>query len=256
LKNNKDFLNDISVSKYGIHDIILELVCKFNFDKFLFPKNLTLVFVTFCMGIILFNNPTATFIAEKLFWVSHDSLTRLLPLVSIDNNNAIILFIQAIQSQTAKLGWLIIDDVIIRKPFGKSIFPTTYVYDHTNNRFEWDMHIVVLLWSCSWMKIPISFRIWKPKEKCEVYHTKGELAMDMINSAYRFGLQAEYVTFDTWYSSKALLNLLKKCNYHYVCMLKNNRKVIFKNLFSLNVKTISMFLAESNTDITLKLVSI
>lgn len=240
MKNSKNFKNDISVSKYGIHDIILELVSNFNFDKFLFPENLTLVFVTFCMGIILFNNPTATFIAEKMFWVSHDSLTRLLPLISINNNNSIILFIQAYQSKTAKLGRLIIDDVIIRKPFGKSIFPTTYVYDHTNNRYEWGMHIVVLLWSCEWMKIPVFFRIWKPKEKSEVYHTKGELAIEMIDSAHRFGLQAEYVTLDTWYSSKALLNLLRKCDYHYVCMLKNNRKVIFKDLVSFNVRTISM----------------
>ena len=62
----------------------------------------------------------------------------------------------------------------------------------------------------------------------------------MISFAHKFGLQAEYVTFDTWYSSKALLTLLKKCNYHYVCMLKNNRKVMYKNGISLNVKTISL----------------
>ena len=218
----------------------MDLVSKFGFDKFLFPGNSTIVFISFCMGIILFNNPTTTHIAEKLLWVSHDSLTRLLPIVSINNNNVIVLFVQCIQSQTAKLGCLIIDDVIIRKPFGKSIFPTTYVYDHTNNSYVWGMHIVVLLWSNGWLKIPICFRIWIPKQKCEDYHTKLELAIDMISFAHELGLQVEYVTFDTWYSSKALLNLLKKCNYHYVCMLKNNRKVIYKNGINLNVKTISL----------------
>jgi len=69
----------------------MDLVYKFGFDKFLFPENRTIVFITFCMGIILFNNPAATHIAQKLVWVSHDSLTRLLPLVSINNNNIIIL---------------------------------------------------------------------------------------------------------------------------------------------------------------------
>jgi hypothetical protein len=29
---------DITVAKHGIHDIISELVSKFNFDKFLFPQ--------------------------------------------------------------------------------------------------------------------------------------------------------------------------------------------------------------------------
>jgi hypothetical protein len=123
LGNNKNFFNNVSVNKYGIQDIIMDLVYKFGFDKVLFPENSTIVFLSFCMGIILFNNPTTTHIAEKLLWVSHDSLTRLLPMVSINNNNVIILFIQCIQSQTADLGCLIIDDVIIRKPFGKNIFP-------------------------------------------------------------------------------------------------------------------------------------
>lgn len=103
---------------------------------------------------------------------------------------------------------MIIDDVIIRKPFGKSIFPATYVYDNTNKKYVWGMHIVVLLWSNGWIRIPVAFRIWMPKEKSEVYHIKGELAIDMINFVHKFGLAAEYVTFDTWYASKALLGVI------------------------------------------------
>jgi hypothetical protein len=115
---------------------------------------------------------------------------------------------------------LIIDDVIIRKPFGKSIFPTSYVYDHTNRKFTWGMHIAVLLWSNGWIKLPVAFKIWIPKDKCEDYHTKGELAIEMINFAHNFGLAAEYVTFDTWYASKALLALLTKCGYPMCVCLK------------------------------------
>lgn len=198
------------------------------------------MFVALCVGLILFNNPTATYIAQKLSWVSHDAVMRLLPLLSVNNNNFIILFIQAIQPQTASLGYLIIDDVIIRKPFGKSIFPTTYVYDNTNKKYVWGMHIVVLLWSNGWIRIPVAFRIWIPKEKCEVYHTKGELAINMINFVHKFGLAAEYVTFDTWYASKALLGVLKKYGYYYVCMIKNNRKVLYNNRHILNVRTICL----------------
>jgi hypothetical protein len=229
----------ITVAKHGIHDIICELVSKFNFEKFLFPQKQTIAFIALCMGIILFNNPTATYIAEKLSWVSHDAITRLLPMISINSTNIFILFIQAIQSKTATLGYLIIDDVIIRKPYGKSISPTSYVYDHTNNRFVWGMHIVVLLWSNGWIKIPVAFRIWIPKEKCDEYHTKVALAKKMISFAHKNGLVVEYITFDTWYSSKDLLTKLSECGYHFVCMIKNNRKVVYKNRFKLNVKTLS-----------------
>lgn len=228
MNSGKKFINSISVSKHGIHDIILDLIYKFKFNEILPTQHLIAPLAAFCIGIILFNNATSTYIADKLLWVSHDALTRLLPVISINNNNIIILFIQGIQSYTANLGYLIIDDVIIRKPYGKSIFPTSYVYDHTNHRYEWGMHIVVLLWSNGWIKIPVAFRIWKPKEKCEIYHTKIELAIDMISFAHKFGLLVEYITFDTWYSSKAIFTLLKKCNYHFVCMVKCNRKVVYK----------------------------
>lgn len=102
------------------------------------------------------------------------------------------------------------------------------------------MHIVVLLWYNGWLKTPVAFRIWIPKEKCEKYHTKVDLAMRMISFAHKQGLVVEYVTFDTWYSSKELLNKLTECDYSFVCMIKNNRKVLYKNKLPLNVKSISM----------------
>lgn len=37
----------------------------FHFDKFLFSDKYTLVFIAVCMGIILFNNTSATYIAEN-----------------------------------------------------------------------------------------------------------------------------------------------------------------------------------------------
>ena len=122
MKNNNNYLNDISVSKHGIHDLLLDLAYKFNFDGLLFSKKYLIVFVALCAGLILFNNPTATYIADKLKWVSHDAITRFLTLISINNNNIIILFIQTLQSQTAYLGYLIIGDFIFRKPYEKSIF--------------------------------------------------------------------------------------------------------------------------------------
>lgn len=242
MNSGKNSINKVVVSKHGIHDIILELIYKFKFDQLLPSSFFVTAFAAYCIGAILFSNPTATYIANKLFWISHDALTRLLPIITINNNNIIILFVQGIQSHTARLGYLIIDDVIIRKPYGKSIAPTSYVYDHTNGKFVWGMHIVVLLWSNGWIKVPISFRIWIPKEKCEIYHTKGQLAMDMLDFAHKFGLLAEYVTFDTWYSSKALFTLLKKYNYNFVCMVKCNRKVVYKPQKGpkLTVATISM----------------
>lgn len=92
----KKSTHSIIATKHGIHDMILELVNTFHLDKFLFSERHTIVFVAACMGIILFNNPSATYIAGKLMWVSHDVITGLLPTISINNTNIMILFIQAI----------------------------------------------------------------------------------------------------------------------------------------------------------------
>ncbi|WP_156184590.1 hypothetical protein [Clostridium carboxidivorans] len=66
----------------------------------------------------MFNNLTATYTADKILWVFHEDLICLIPSITTNNNNILILFIQGIQSYTVNLGYLIIDDVIIRKPYG------------------------------------------------------------------------------------------------------------------------------------------
>jgi hypothetical protein len=62
----------------------------------------------------------------------------------------------------------------------------------------------------------------------------------MISFVHKFGLAVEYVMFDTWYTSKAMLTTLNNYGYPYVCMIKNNRKVMYNNRIKLDVKTISL----------------
>ena len=62
----KNYTKIITVSKDGIHNVISELVTKFNLDKFLFPNKYTIAFIALCIDIILFYNSTTTYIADKL----------------------------------------------------------------------------------------------------------------------------------------------------------------------------------------------
>ncbi len=98
----------------------------------------------------------------------------------------------------------------------------------------------MLLWSNGWIKTPVAFRIWIPKEKCDEYQTKVSLAIRMISFAHNNGLVVEYVTFGTWYSSKELSNQISDCSYNFACMIKNNRKVVYNNRFKFNVKPLSL----------------
>jgi hypothetical protein len=54
MRSSNNYLYCISVAKHVIHDIIAELIHKFNFDKFLFLGKFTMVFIAAYIGIILF----------------------------------------------------------------------------------------------------------------------------------------------------------------------------------------------------------
>lgn len=55
--------------------------------------------------------------------------------------------IQHVKPQMAISGCLIIDDVIIRKPYGRKLPYISKIYDHTEGTYVKGYQVVVLLWS-------------------------------------------------------------------------------------------------------------
>ena len=67
------------------------------------------------------------------------------------------------------------------------------------------MVIVVLVWcSCDghW-RIPVGFRLWRPKRSCcaRHYHTKLELAEPLLETVVLASLPVRYIVFDTHYTA-------------------------------------------------------
>ena len=83
---------------------------------------------------------------------------------------------------------------------------------------------MVLLWSNGLVKIPLAWRLWRPKEDTKPYKTKLQLAMDMLDSPVVRLLPVSFVTFDIWYASVELLKFLDAHHLHFVTMVKKNRK--------------------------------
>lgn len=61
-------------------------------------------------------------------------------------------------------------------------------------------------------------RLWQKGGKSKV-----ELAREMIQEAADRGLCPRYVLFDSWYTSKSILNLLEGLGWKYVARIKSNR---------------------------------
>ena len=80
------------------------------------------------------------------------------------------------------------------------------------------MQVVLLVWTDGKRRIPVSMRLWQKGGKSKV-----ELAREMIQEAADRGLCPEYVLFDSWYTSKSILNLLSELGWNYAARIKSNR---------------------------------
>lgn len=180
----------------------------------------------------LTRKPTALAIADHLGGLSHDRLTRFLQDTSWSASTLMIALcnqaIAMMRGMPAK-SWLILDDVIIAKPFSKVIAGAYWDWDYVNKKNEFCIRLVVLMWTNGLINIPVAFSVWHKQDSAWLkmtkkrYRTKNELARCLIYKVIRRGLSAQYITFDSWYASKENFNFLKRLDMVYYAAVKNNR---------------------------------
>jgi hypothetical protein len=191
-------------------------------------------FVSLLWGITFLdkhNNPTG--IAKKLGKLSHDRLQRL------RNNSfltATVIMLELLQrglelttitpySQTM----LILDDVLIPKPFAKCIQGAYWDHDHALNIPCFGIRVVVLLWSNGTFAVPVAFLVWHkrqdpmPSFAPRRYRSKNALARILVYWVYRKGLRFCVLTFDTWYAKEENLMLFNRLGIVWVTALAPNR---------------------------------
>lgn len=131
---------------------------------------------------------------------------------------------------------MIIDDVLLRKENSKHTAFVFKVKDHTTGKYSYGIQVVVLLWSNGIIRIPLGFKVYVDKKTAKVHNkpfkTKLQLAQQLLESPIISAIPFDFITFDTWYSSKDLLNYLQKRGMNYVTMVRCNRlfKVADKRL--------------------------
>jgi hypothetical protein len=163
-------------------------------------------------GLVLVQHgASALRVARAIPGVSHDHLTRLLG----DRELSTRLMV-ALRHIAAALGpaiW-IIDDVIVPKPAMRTLAWAKGLWCPADQRYVHAIAIVVLLACWGPLRIPLGFRLWCPKECVRgyapgySYRTKLLLARDLIAEALGDGLRCQYVTFDSWYTARALTGYL------------------------------------------------
>jgi hypothetical protein len=156
-------------------------------------------------------------LAEALETVSHDRLTRLL---QADWSGQTLLELAVRTLFVRERGYLILDDTVIPKPFATAMESLAWVYSSQERKPVYGFALVLLVWTNGTFRVPLGVRLWRKGGP-----SKYALALELLSSARnRLRCRPEYVLFDAWYPSKALLKRIRDYGWYFVCRLKKNRR--------------------------------
>ena len=132
-----------------------------------FSRQVYRAFLVMVVGLcLLAKKPTARAISSALGVVSHDALTRLLThtcwnaslLMGALLNQALLM-----TSGATLPSYLILDDVLIPKPFAAWIAAAYWDWDHVEQRKVFCHRLVVVVWTNGVFVIPVAFALWHKK---------------------------------------------------------------------------------------------
>ena len=156
-------------------------------------------------------------LAEALETVSHDRLTRLL---QGDWSGQTLLELTFRALFVWERGYLILDDTVIPKPFATAMESLAWVFSSQQRKPVYGFSLVLLIWTNGTLRIPLGIRLWRKGGP-----SKYQLALELLSYARnRLRCRPEYVLFDAWYPSKALLKRIHDYGWYFVCRLKKNRR--------------------------------
>jgi hypothetical protein len=193
------------------------------------PLNFSLIAVYVSGLILLDHRQNGTRIASWLPGRAHDALNRLLRTEPLSTRKLMKCLIQWLPHLGK--GYLAVDDVVVEKPYSKQCTWMGWTYSNAKQRKVHGFHVVVLLWCSGFWRIPVAFRIWRPKKKCSTQHyrKKTTLAEEMIREVVQQGLQFEYVTGDTLYSGSHLAKMANRLGLTWVGVLHPKTTAYYRN---------------------------
>jgi len=196
------------------------VLSQFGLSDVLSPTALALL-VIYVTGLILLDvRQTPWRMQERLPARCHDALNRLLRVMPV-STRAIMCCLALWAKRKGIVGYLTLDGVTVEKPFSRLSRWMGWNYSYKDKRQVFGFHIVVLSWCTSCWRIPVAFRIWRPKASCSAkdYRTKLQLAQQMIIDILPVGLPIEYIAFDNGFTAGWFTKFVGRCGLRWVGVL-------------------------------------
>ena len=188
-------------------------------------------------GLVLLDaRPTQVRISERLPARSHDALNRLLramPLSTRALMGGLLRLAGRLSRRLDTPGYLVVDDVVIEKPFAKRLPWAAWTYSFAKKRKVYGCHVVLLSWTSdptgAW-RIPVAFRLWRPKRTCRSgrYRKKTELVATMLREVVAAGCPAAYLVGDTAYTGGVVSKTAARLGLTWVGTLAPRTTVVYR----------------------------
>ncbi len=144
-----------------------------------------------------------------------------------------------------RINAFIIDDSLFERTSCKKTELGARVFDHCNGRYKKGFRLLSLLWTDGNTAIPVNSCLLSSAQDKSVLgpvksfdgrslagqrrrlsRMKGTKAMiELISKALSTGIKADYVLFDTWFSSPAQLLEIKKLGLDAIAMIRKSSKI-------------------------------
>ena len=144
-----------------------------------------------------------------------------------------------------RINAFIVDDSLFERTSCKKTELGARVFDHCDRRYKKGFRLLSLLWTDGNTAVPVNScllsstqdkNILGPEEyfdgrslagkRRKLSKTKGTKAMlELISSALSAGINADYVLFDTWFSSPAQLIDIKNLGLDAIAMIRKSSKI-------------------------------
>jgi hypothetical protein len=188
-------------------------------------------------GLLLLDaRPSQTRISQALPAREHDALNRLLRTVPLSTRALLagsLALVAGISRALGTPGYLVVDDVVIEKPFAKRLRWAAWTYSFAKKRKVYGCHIVLLSWTSdpqgTW-RIPVAFRLWRPKRTCAPgrYQKKTELVVVMLRELVAAACPAAYLVGDTAYTGGCVSKAAGRLGLVWVGTLSPRTTVVYR----------------------------
>ncbi len=180
--------------------------------------------------------PSQTRISQVLPAREHDALNRLLRTAPLSTRALLrcpLLLVAGLSRALGTPGYLVVDDVVIEKPFAKRLPWAAWTYSFAKKRKVYGCHTVLLSWtsdSTGRWRIPVAFRLWRPKRTCAPgrYQKKTELVVAMLRELVAAGCPAAYLVGDTAYTGGCVSKAAGRLGLIWVGTLSPRTTVVYR----------------------------